>query len=196
MCHSKNACLGFVVVWLVGWFCSLGLHVWHMEAPRLGVKSEPQPLAYATATAMPDLSHICIWHHSPWQCNATSLTHWEKPGIEPMSSCILVKFTTTGHNGCSWKVLFYMLAQIFLLPSIFNHNLLTGALLQKAAITETVLRELMYSELCKLKKMETEKTAFELKAKQVTKRAGRRYISFEDRTLHFQGTSHFQCKSS
>ena len=32
----------------------LGLHPWHMEIPRLGVESELQLLAYATATAMPD----------------------------------------------------------------------------------------------------------------------------------------------
>ena len=30
-----------------------------MEVPRLGVKLELQQLAYATATAMPDLSRIC-----------------------------------------------------------------------------------------------------------------------------------------
>ena len=35
-----------------------------MEVLGLGVKAEPQPLAYATATAMPDLSHICDLHHS------------------------------------------------------------------------------------------------------------------------------------
>ena len=48
-------------------FCFLGQHLWHMEAPRLGVKSElQQPLACTTA-------------HS----NARSLTHWSRPGIEP-----------------------------------------------------------------------------------------------------------------
>ena len=35
-------------------FCLLGLHLWHMEIPRLGVKLELQPLAYTTATAMLD----------------------------------------------------------------------------------------------------------------------------------------------
>ena len=35
-----------------------------MEVPRSGVKSEPQPLAYTTATATPDLSRICDLHHS------------------------------------------------------------------------------------------------------------------------------------
>ena len=38
-----------------------------MEVPRPGVKLELQPLAYTTATAMPDLSHICDLHHSLWQ---------------------------------------------------------------------------------------------------------------------------------
>ena len=34
--------------------CFLGLYLWHMEAPRPGVKSELQLLAYTTATATPD----------------------------------------------------------------------------------------------------------------------------------------------
>ena len=41
---------------------------WHMEVPRLGVKSELQLPAYATAIAMPDLSRICDLHHSSQQC--------------------------------------------------------------------------------------------------------------------------------
>ena len=45
-------------------FCFLGPHLWHMEVPRLGVESELQLLAYATAIAMPDLSRICDLHHS------------------------------------------------------------------------------------------------------------------------------------
>ena len=32
----------------------LGLHLWHMEVPRLGVQLELQLPAYTTATAMPD----------------------------------------------------------------------------------------------------------------------------------------------
>ena len=38
-----------------------------MEIPRLGVKLELQLLAYATATATRDPSHICNLHHSSWQ---------------------------------------------------------------------------------------------------------------------------------
>ena len=43
-------------------FCFLGLYLRHIEVPRLGVESELQLPVYATATAMPDLSHICKQH--------------------------------------------------------------------------------------------------------------------------------------
>ena len=39
--------------------------MWHIEVPRLGIESELQPLAYATAIAMWDLSCICNLYHSP-----------------------------------------------------------------------------------------------------------------------------------
>ena len=47
--------------------CLFEPHLQHMEISRLGVHSELQPLAYATVTAMPGLSHVCNLHHSPWQ---------------------------------------------------------------------------------------------------------------------------------
>ena len=49
---------------LLSLFVLLGLHPQHMGVPRLGVELELQLLAYATATAMPDLSRICDLHHS------------------------------------------------------------------------------------------------------------------------------------
>ena len=45
----------------------LGLHLQHMDVPRLGVESELQRLAYTTATATQNPSHICDLHHSSWQ---------------------------------------------------------------------------------------------------------------------------------
>ena len=45
----------------------LGLHSWHMLVPRWGIQPELQLPAFATATAMQDLSHICDPHHSSWQ---------------------------------------------------------------------------------------------------------------------------------
>ena len=48
-------------------FFFLGLHMQHMKVPRLGVESELQLLAYTTAIATWDMSHICDLHHSSWQ---------------------------------------------------------------------------------------------------------------------------------
>ena len=51
-------------------FCSLlfkQAHLWHMEVPGPGVKSELQLPAYDTATATPDLNHIWELYHSSWQ---------------------------------------------------------------------------------------------------------------------------------
>ena len=50
-------------------FVYLQLHSWPVEGLRLRIKSEPQPPAYATATAIQDPSHICNLCHSLWQ-------HW------------------------------------------------------------------------------------------------------------------------
>ena len=47
--------------------CFLGQHPWHMEVLRLGVKSDLQLQAYATATAMWDPSQVCNIHHSSRQ---------------------------------------------------------------------------------------------------------------------------------
>ena len=49
-------------------FCLGGLHLQHMEVPRLGVELELQLLTYTTATVMPDLSHVCDLHLSSWEC--------------------------------------------------------------------------------------------------------------------------------
>ena len=45
----------------------LGLHLWHIEVPRLGVESELLLLVYAGATATPDLSCVCHLLLSPRQ---------------------------------------------------------------------------------------------------------------------------------
>ena len=55
------------------YFVFLGHNMQHMEVPRLGIQSELQLLAYATATATSDPSRVCGLHHSSQQ--AGSLTH-------------------------------------------------------------------------------------------------------------------------
>ena len=74
-------------------FVFLGPQPRHMEAPRLVVELELQPLSYATATAMPDPSCICDLHH-------TSRQHWilnplSEAKDRTLSSWILVRSVST-----------------------------------------------------------------------------------------------------
>ena len=103
--------------------CSLGLHPWHKEVPRLGVTSELQLPAYSTATAVQDIS--CVWdlHCSSWQ-------RWI---LNPLSkarhqTCILMDtsqiFNLLSHNGNSrWMLSFCVLTwgekMLALLSSLF-----------------------------------------------------------------------------
>ena len=59
-----------------------------MEFPRLGVESELHLLARTTETW--DLSHG--YHHSSWQLQVLNPL---RPGIEPATSWIQVRFITT-----------------------------------------------------------------------------------------------------
>ena len=63
----------------------LGLHLRHMEVPRLGVELGLRLLAYTIATAKQNPSHVCNLHHSSWQ-------HWI---VNPLSgnrdpTCVLM----------------------------------------------------------------------------------------------------------
>ena len=58
----------FIVFLVLFCFVFLGPCLRHMDAPRLGVESELQPPASATARATPDPSHVCDPHHSSRQC--------------------------------------------------------------------------------------------------------------------------------
>ena len=49
-------------------FSFLGPNLQHMEISRLGVESELQLLAYVTAIATWNPSHVCDLYHSSWQC--------------------------------------------------------------------------------------------------------------------------------
>ena len=54
-------------------FFFLGPHLWHMEVPRLGVKSKLHLPAYATATATQDPSESATYTTA--HCNAGYPTH-------------------------------------------------------------------------------------------------------------------------
>ena len=64
--HSHSA-PPFFFFWsfiLSFFFFFSGPHLQLMEVPRLRAKSEMQLPAFTTATATPDLSHVCHLHHS------------------------------------------------------------------------------------------------------------------------------------
>ena len=64
----KPKAFGFLVKAFFFWsFVLLGLHLQHMEVPRLGGHLELQLPAYTTATASADLSHACNPHHGSQQ---------------------------------------------------------------------------------------------------------------------------------
>ena len=73
-------------------FVFLGPHLMHMEVPRLGVESELYPLAYTTATVMPDPSHVCDLHLSSQQRQV--LNPLSKTGIQAASLWLLVRFVS------------------------------------------------------------------------------------------------------
>ena len=91
LCHQGTSVYSILFVFFFFFLVIfLGLHLRHMEVPRLGAESELQLPAYATATATWDPSHVCDLHHSSCQCQI--LNHWVRPGIKLASSWILVGF--------------------------------------------------------------------------------------------------------
>ena len=66
--NGSHLTMGFIYLSIYLFiFVFLGSHLRHMEVLRLGVESELQLLAYTTATATPDLSHVWDLHHSSRQ---------------------------------------------------------------------------------------------------------------------------------
>ena len=57
----------YIQIFYSFFFAFLGLHLWHMDVPRLGGESELFLTAFTTAMAVGDLSHICDLHHSSRQ---------------------------------------------------------------------------------------------------------------------------------
>ena len=87
---------------------------------RLGVKSELHLPAYAmaTATAMWDLSHVSDLYTTT-HGNAGTLIHWVRPGIEPASSWIVVRFVSAASQ---WEVHDYNYSEPDFMPSNMPEN--------------------------------------------------------------------------
>ena len=69
-------------------FVFLGLYLWHMEVPRQGSNwsCSQQP------TPEPHWIQAMSVTYTTAHSNSRSSTHWARPGIEPMSSWMLVGF--------------------------------------------------------------------------------------------------------
>ena len=79
-----------------------------MEIPRLGVESELQLLAYTTAIATWDLSHVYNLHHSsrqPWILNPLN-----EARDQPASSWILVTFITHWATTAIPNTIFFLIS--------------------------------------------------------------------------------------
>ena len=97
-----------------------------MEVPRLGVESRPHLLAYTTATAMQDPSHIFNLHHIPrprWILNPLSEARDRTRNLM-VSSRIRFRWATTGtlaffsffHSIFVFCFLFFLLLVTFSSP--------------------------------------------------------------------------------
>ena len=76
--EQLNSRWGSVAHFSLSFFFFLGLPLWHMEVPRLGVEWELHLLAYTTATAMPHPWRVCDLHHSSRQHRILNpfITEW------------------------------------------------------------------------------------------------------------------------
>ena len=97
-------------------FCFLGPHPWHMELPRLGVKSELHLPAYTTQCQIQATSATYTTAHG----NTGPLTHWVRPGIESTTSWFLAGFInrwatkgTPSHEGNSPDGYCYLISENF-----------------------------------------------------------------------------------
>jgi len=81
--------------------CFLWPYPQHMEVPRLGVQSEP----------IPQPQQCRIWAVSATYTtahgNASSLTHWTRPGIEPTTSWFLIRFVSAAPQQELLKFFFF-----------------------------------------------------------------------------------------
>ena len=87
-------------------FSFLGLHLWHMEVPRLGVELELQQSASAIATATWVPSQVFNQHHSSWQCQILSLLSEGRDQTHILMDASLVhNLLSHNENSPNWKFL-------------------------------------------------------------------------------------------
>lgn len=89
------------------------------------------------------------------------------------------------------RVEYYFFCPFFII------TIFAGAVLLESDCHRNRNERIKCSELSKLKKIKTENTAFEVEEKQVSKRGGMGYVSFDGKLLvHFEGTAHVNSSPS
>ena len=79
-----------------GWIGAVATELCHNHS---NIRSKPRLRPAPQLMATWDRSHV--WDHTTAHSNARSLTHQARPGIEPASSWLLVRFVTTEPQ---WKL--------------------------------------------------------------------------------------------
>ena len=80
---SQKSCFFKLLNFFIYFFCFLGSHLRHLEVPRRGLESQPQLLAYTTATARWDPSRVCDRDHSSWQHRVPTPLRGQGPNQHP-----------------------------------------------------------------------------------------------------------------
>ena len=102
------------IYWFI--FVFWGPHPQNMEVPRLGVKSELQLPAYATATATQDPSCICNLPHCSQQC--CILNPVREARVEPTSTWVLVGFVSAVPQ---WELTLINISVFMPVPCYFDN---------------------------------------------------------------------------
>ena len=111
-------------------FFFLGLHLQQLEIPRLGIESELQLPAYTTATAMPDLSHICDLCCSWWEPQILNPLSKARDGTRILMDTSQV-LNTLSHNRNSFFFVFF----VFMLNTLSDGKLLRSLYLRTDSTT-------------------------------------------------------------
>ena len=90
--------------------CFLGLHLWHMKVPRLGVELGLQLSVYTTATTIPDLSlvfNLQLRSQQHWILNSESKARdWTRLLMD--TSRVHYHWATTGTLMTAFELLLYV----------------------------------------------------------------------------------------
>ena len=98
-----------LVIFFLFFFCFfLGPHPWHKEVPRIGVELDYScwPMPQSRQGQNQAASATCTTAHINW-------SHWERPGIKPTSSWILIGFVSAEPEG--ELLIFFLFIYLFAL---------------------------------------------------------------------------------